>query len=487
MAEQQFDVMILGARHGTAAAMLAPGVTAIAAGSDPRIESALQDLYRLGFVDRAPDERWRWRGADDDRRLLALLSTFALRLQVGRLLGETVCIAAALWEPQHGAADGGRPAGDVFSGTGFKPDDAIRSCLGEFAEFQSWLFRPGDAVRRCRGSELGAQAIDPWSILGFSAQQRDHWQAFNEAWQGYDSIPDPTAFVGDIDWSSVRPAGDGLQSWLPSQVCFGRYGYRIRRSGNIWRSDSNGCAAGATPEGARLAALLELVERDATGIWWYGRCPRPQLDLSGLEHADLDAAITARRRQGQHIGLLDLTHDLGVPVVAAILLDAGGTLLASGFGCKTIIGHAAASAYLEMCQMEMSVALVKQREARAPDGAATAEDRRLLRWLSDANVRRLPQLVPADAASVPRSPIAGNLEPTFGAIVERLSQARLSAYLVDLQRPDIGIPAVRMFVPGLCHFKPRLGHSRLVEVPKALAWQEPAFAAIDLNQSPLLI
>ena len=39
--------------------------------------------------------------------------------------------------------------------------------------------------------------------------------------------------------------------------------------------DSNGCASGATLEEAKTAAILELIEWDATARWWYGRSPRP--------------------------------------------------------------------------------------------------------------------------------------------------------------------------------------------------------------------
>jgi len=51
---------------------------------------------------------------------------------------------------------------------------------------------------------------------------------------------------------------------------------------------SNGCAAGNTREEAILQGFLELVERDAAAIWWYGEIRRPAIDLGGL-CADLGA------------------------------------------------------------------------------------------------------------------------------------------------------------------------------------------------------
>jgi ribosomal protein S12 methylthiotransferase accessory factor len=423
--------MMLEARHGVAIEAAEP--------------SAVSDLHRLGFADPVDAS---------DRRLLALLSAFDLKLELGRGLDGSAWIAAAVWELRDGTA------GDVFSGTGFRPADAIRSCLGEFAEFQSWLFRPGDATRRDADAE---RAIDPWSVLGFGDRQRA---------ESCDDIPSSETFTGEIDWSEAVCLNDGLPAWVPSQLCFGRYAQR-RRGPSNWRNDSNGCAAGATADAARLAALLELIERDATGIWWYGRCRRPCLDAATLGQLALRAAIEARARSGQTVHLLDLTHDLRVPVVAAILLQ-GEQFLGLGFGCKLTLEAAAVSAYLELCQMELSMVLARQR--------ASPEDGRLLRWMKSITPSSHPYLTPAGGSETVTMP-----EPTFEGVVERLRSVGLRTYAIDLQRADIGIPAVRLFVPGLCHYKPRLGHRRLVEVPKKHGWKPEDFDVADLNSMPLLI
>jgi ribosomal protein S12 methylthiotransferase accessory factor len=420
--------MMLDAKHGRAAA----DADAI----------ARSDLRRLGFADPLDAA---------DGRLLALLSAFDLKLQLGRALDGRAWIAAAVWEPRDGTD------GDVFGGAGFQPADAIRSCLGEFAEFQSWLFRPGDATRH---GAAATRTIDAWTVLGFSERQRA---------EGCDDIPDRATFAGEIDWSRATCLNDGLAWELPAQLCFGRHAQRMR-SRSPWRSDSNGCAAGKTPGDARRAALLELIERDAAGIWWYGRCRRPGVGLARFDTPELKAALEARRQSGQALHLLDLTHDLRVPVVAAVLLQ-GGRLSGLGFGCKPSLEAAAVSAYLELCQMELSIAIARQRAGR--------EDEPLLRWLEGLGVDEQPHLQPANSDAMLAR------EPVFDDLVQRLLSIGLRTYAVDLTRADIGIPAVRLFAPGLCHDKPRLGHQRLVTVPRALGWREPGFSAADLNQTPL--
>ena len=137
--------------------------------------------------------------------------------------------------------------------------------------------------------------------------------------------------------------------------------------------------------------------------------------------------------------------------------------------------------------MELSVAFVRRRVAQAGD-KATPDDRRLLDWMSPANAGRLAHLRPGERLVARHPPdLSSDAEPIVELVLGRLRRAGLEAYLADLQRPDIGVPAVRAFVPGLCHFKPRLGFRRLIEVPRALRWREASFGAKDLSALPLLI
>ena len=136
------------------------------------------------------------------------------------------------------------------------------------------------------------------------------------------------------------------------------------------------------------------------------------------------------------------------------------------------LGAAAVSAYLELCQMELSITLARHR--------ASAEDEQLLRWMRDITLSA--HLTPDGSGTT-----SATREPTFDDVVQRLRSMGLRTYAIDLQRADIGVPAVRLFVPGLCHYKPRLGHRRLVEVPKTLGWKLEGFGAADRTSMPLLI
>lgn len=435
----------------------------------------LEELGLLGTPNRMPSVLPSFAFEDGDRRLLALLECFGLEVDIWPAMDGVAFVALAIWEPRDSDTT---TRGAIFSGTGFQPMDALRACLGEFAEFQSWLYRSGDAAIRCNREALSPRALDPWLILGLAPTEGET-PVSSGATLEFDPPPPSHTFAGAIDWSEVRDLLDGTCCWLPTQLCYGRYAERESHASSAWGNDSNGCAAGITRGHAERSAVLELIERDATGIWWYGQHRRPALDPAQTGSGPLLAALRARNKMGQNVRLINLTHDLRVPVAAAVLLNGAGTLEAVGFGCHGNAGHAMVSAYLEMCQMEISIALVRQRAKRA-GAKASANDLRLLAWLAQADLRRLPHLAPSDPAHDLR-------DVDIGDLLGNLHAAGLRAYGLDLARADIGIPALRVFIPGLCHYKPRLNQARLISTPIRLKWRASHFSAADLSAIPLLI
>ncbi|HYH95731.1 YcaO-like family protein, partial [Hyalangium sp.] len=56
--------------------------------------------------------------------------------------------------------------------------------------------------------------------------------------------------------------------------------------------------------------------------------------------------------------------------------------------------------------------------------------------------------------------------------------------VLDQTRPDIGLSAVKVIVPGLRHFWPRLGPGRLYDVPVRMGWLRQAREEGELNPFP---
>jgi hypothetical protein len=245
-----------------------------------------------------------------------------------------------------GASVVGFPLGGC-AGSGLTPSHAFESCVGEGIEFLSQFAQPGDALQ---AATLDAPPVplDPGS------------DRFVRAVFAACTIPADRS----VDWVPVRRMSDGTSCWFPADLCLRRTGADFVPPLKL----STGCAAGVSREDATLRAMLELVERDAAALWWRGgRRGRPIVPAS--EAATVAATLLAKVRRGQgdrRTVLLDITTDLGVPVVAAFSARPDGYGFALGLGARTSLAEATGSAILELCQSELGKSRVRRCWTREP-------------------------------------------------------------------------------------------------------------------------
>ena len=89
---------------------------------------------------------------------------------------------------------------------------------------------------------------------------------------------------------------------------------------------SNGCAAGSKIEEAILHGLLELVERDAFLLTWYGGLVPREIDMASIE-SPLTKAMCARvELLGYDLRCFDIRVDTRIPVVAGVAVRRDGGL-----------------------------------------------------------------------------------------------------------------------------------------------------------------
>ena len=123
------------------------------------------------------------------------------------------------------------------------------------------------------------------------------------------------------------------------------------------------------------------------------------------------------------------------------------------------------------------------------DGTITVSDDDVLRWLSSARLADHAHLAPAAGplrrADEYRHPARADLLDDVHACVELARRQDLEV-LVHLQtRPDVGLPVVKVIVPGLRHFWARFAPGRLYDVPVRLGWQSAPTVEAALNPIPI--
>ena len=242
-----------------------------------------------------------------------------------------------------------------------------------------------------------------------------------------------------VDWMPARRLTDGAVSWFPADLC-------LRRAAPDFVPPlklSTGCAAGVTRDAATLRGLLELIERDAVGLWWRGGRRGRSIPVDRET-----AALLARVRAGQgarQTTLLDITSDLGVPVVAAFSTRPDGYGFALGMAARVDFVEAARSAIFEMCQSELSLHVIAAKQRESGQAGLNESDLRQLKRASVLNPNGCLLLRADDEAPGPQV-VA---DETVDAMARRLAERGIVAWSIDLTRGQFGVPVVRVIAPGL--------------------------------------
>ncbi len=93
------------------------------------------------------------------------------------------------------------------------------------------------------------------------------------------------------------------------------------RASNFVQECSNGCATGANLEESILFGLLELIERDAFLIGWYGKVPLREIDAATVPSRSVQHMLARMRNTGFDVRLFDNRIDIDVPVVTAVAIN----------------------------------------------------------------------------------------------------------------------------------------------------------------------
>ncbi|UKI07893.1 MULTISPECIES: TOMM precursor leader peptide-binding protein [Variovorax] len=355
----------------------------------------------------------------------------------------------------------------VCLGKGMSAAQSRASAMCEAVERYSAFYQGDEATVIAPAADLDAPCIAPTALARFSEHQKSQFDTEKppHAVVSTDAQPQEPTWWAPA-WSLTADA----RRYLPLAFC---HAHAPAESQYHVTWTSNGCAAGNTVEEAILQGFLELVERDAAAIWWYGQVRRPAIDLDGMP-------VASRLRLSRTWGLqwahwvLDITHDFGIPVVVAVGRHRQTGEWAIGFGCSPDRMLACERALTEMSQL-----IAAGKTFPVPSAAGLEGPPAFLMPMEEGGT------VPLRAAPDPDAPrdIAGEIARCVG-IAAGLG---LETIVLDHSRPDIPLRTVKVVVPGLCHIWPELGNPRLYAVPVAMGWRRVPAQEADLNPQALYV
>jgi ribosomal protein S12 methylthiotransferase accessory factor len=158
-----------------------------------------------------------------------------------------------------------------------------------------------------------------------------------------------------------------------------------------------------------------------------------------------------------------------------------------GFGAHHDARIAVLRAISELNQFLPSVAFI------TADGAGYRQpDPVLFDWWRTAAVADLPYLVPDPAVPARRVadltlPTSDDLAVDLAACQDLVRANGMEMLALDMTRPDIGLPVVKVLVPGLRHFWSRYAPGRLYDVPVRLGLLAAPLTEDRLNPTPMFV
>lgn len=387
------------------------------------------------------------------------------------------------------------------------------AAIGEAVERYCGNFVPADL---CRSSyqdlaAAGEPALDPAGLILYSDAQY--------AAPGFPFVP----FTSDlrVRWVPGRDLSTGEQVLVPASLVYMNYytGPHADEPPTNFVIYS-GIACGPTRKEAERSALEELIERDATMIWWLSGSPMP-----GIEVASSPALVAALAAPGDtgaiRYHLIHIRTPFEVPVVGALIEDAALGVVALGVACRADPTAAALKALVESVHLRIFAQGLLDPEGDVWQAVAAGilnpeaykpfrADRRYLDdYRADFHnvidlgsqsqlyldprmrVHVAPMLNPPER--VPLCALPAVTGHDFrAAYLARLRAHGFQPVSVDVTTPDVrsvGLSVVRVIVPGLYPNAPAafpfLGGRRLYEEPAALGWRPQPLREDELVRAPL--
>jgi ribosomal protein S12 methylthiotransferase accessory factor len=290
-------------------------------------------------------------------------------------------------------------------------------------------------------------------IERYSSEMHDrrmHIAPFSEM-QAKGNVIDPHDLIlpQGVDLERILPWTEGFdivnneEVIVPAHAVFHPLPHNYR---GPFRTNTNGLASGNTFEEAVFHALCEVIERDAWSLVEACRDTGPC--VTGFS----DPAITEMQEKFNaaqvEVKVRDITSDIGIPTMAAVADDVllkDPMLLTIGIGTHTSARIAVMRALTEVAQSRLTQIHGAREDTTIAEMRKKMGYERAKRingyWFRDNGIVDYTQVRSSDTDDFKK-----DIENIIAALKK---QGMDRVIIVDLTREEIGMPVVRVIVPGL--------------------------------------
>jgi putative methanogenesis marker protein 1 len=256
-------------------------------------------------------------------------------------------------------------------------------------------------------------------------------------------LPDGSDPDNEIPWAAGYDIMNDEDILVPANAVFHPLSQSFKR---LFRTNTSGLASGNEIEEAIFHGLAEVIERDAWSLVEASRKTGPIIQNVGN---GLASDLLDKFSQAQvDVYLKDITSDIDIPTCAAVSDDTklkDPTLLTTGMGTHTNAGVAVLRALTEVAQSRLTQIHGAREDTTIADFRKQIGYERTKRlnghWFDASLTRDFTEIESYDS---------NDFLEDIRHITGRLEEAGLDrAIVVNLTREEIGVPVVRVIVPGL--------------------------------------
>lgn len=250
-------------------------------------------------------------------------------------------------------------------------------------------------------------------------------------------------------WTEAADLMTGEPTWVPFEYVSTNF-VEPNRAGDTFIGSTNGLASGNHRLEAIVHGLCELIERDAYALW-LARGGSGQsgtrIDLTTVRDDAVQGLLSQLSAAGVLVAVWELTADTGIPAFYCQLVDPPTTPrwahlgACGGVGCHLDAAVALLRALTEAVQSRLTSISGSRDDMYHYETHANLDD-----VLAAAELAQAPAGRPFSAVDLSTE----TFEDDVASLGAALAQIGIdSVAVVDLTRPDIGIPVVKVVAAGL--------------------------------------
>jgi YcaO-like protein with predicted kinase domain len=258
-------------------------------------------------------------------------------------------------------------------------------------------------------------------------------------------------------WAEATELMTGESIWVPFE-CVSTNFVEPNRAGETFVASTNGLASGNHRLEAIAHALCEVIERDAYALWLArggSNQTGTRIDLTSVDDGAVQDLLSRLSAAGVLVAVWELTADTRIPAFICQLVDHPNTPRWAQIGLTGGMG----------CHLDAVVALLRALtesvQSRLTHISGSRDD--MFHYETQANLDDVHAAVdlaqrPADKAFSRVDLSTDTFQDDVASLASALAQIGVdSVAVVDLTRAEVGIPVVKVVVPGL-ETNPEDGH-----------------------------